>query len=54
MLYVPAFPLYGSEHPLPLTMYRQIEKMSIHSLTIRQGVHKYNGDGLEKGADLSA
>jgi hypothetical protein len=29
-------------HNLPLTMYRQIEKMSIHSLTKQQAVHKYN------------
>lgn len=27
---------------LPLTMYRQIEKMSIHSLDILPRVHKYN------------
>ena len=33
---------YGRAYQLPLTMYRQTEKLSIYSLTILKGVHKYN------------
>jgi hypothetical protein len=39
-----------SPHPwisLPLTMYRQIEKMSIYSVARQQRVHKYNAKNIE-------